>query len=465
MSTPSVSSEGGSPLSVTGLASGLNTSAIISALLAAERQPITRLTNQQEKLQAQQQKLQSIQSSLQSLSFAVSEFSLPSLYDGTQTVSSSEPLRISAATTSGAGVGGYEVEVTQLANSAQRTYTFKSPAAEDTLTIDGRQYKVKAGGEAKELAGAINSDSSATVYAAVLDNETIVLSNRATGATTGEFITVADPGGTITEKAGTAKEGKNAEFKVDGVAGTATSNTVTTAIPGVTLTLEGLTTTGPVTVTVQPPGMSVSTIEGQMQAFVTQYNKTVEAIAKELSTKPLPNPQNASDLAVGSLFGDHDLSSLLNRMRQAMYEPIAGLPAEMSSPADVGLSTGVPSGGASTSQATLEGQLKLDPAKLASAIQSNPAGAKQMLEHWSQNLQGLLTTAAQPGGTIDTRVSGENNQITELKGRIVTMNEMLAVRQKALEQTYAQLEGIISHNTAQSNWLAGQAEQLTKSGL
>jgi len=461
MSSMSVNSTSGSPLSVSGLASGLNTSAIITALLSAEKQPITRLTTQQERLQGEQQTLQGIQSGLQQLEFAVSEFSLPSLFATSQSVTSSEPLRVSAATTAGAGVGGYEVEVKQLANSAQRTYAFTSPAAEDTVTIGGREYSLQAGANAKELAGKINADGSATVYAAVTEGETLVLSSRATGATSGASITVSDPAGALSEKAGTAKEGKNAEFTVDGVAGTSTSNTVTNAIAGVTLTLDGLTTTGPVTINVQAPAVSVSAVEAKVQAFVTLYNSTVAAIQKQLTTKP-PTTQGTAD-ATGSLFGDRELASLLNGMRQTMYEPIAGLPAEMSSPSDVGLGTGLATG--SASQSAVEGQLKLEPAKFATALQANPAGVRLMLQKWSQGLQRIVTQAAEPGGALDTRITGEGAEIREMKTRIGTMNELLAVRQKSLEATYAQLEGIISKNSAQSSWLASQSEQLTKSGL
>src|SRR5271165_201193 len=143
--TGSVSSEGGSPISVTGLASGLNTKAIINALLEVEKLPINHLVGQQEKVNDEATALQTIKSSLLQLTFAASEFTLPSLYEGVQSVTSSEPGRVAASITSGAGVGGYELEVTQLANSAQRTYTFKSPAAEETLTIGGREYKLAAG--------------------------------------------------------------------------------------------------------------------------------------------------------------------------------------------------------------------------------------------------------------------------------------------------------------------------------
>ncbi len=459
MSSLAVSSAAGSPISISGLASGLDTSSIISALMAAEREPVTRLTDAQEKLQGQQKELASIQSSLQQLALAASEFSMPSLFESSQAVTSSEPTRVSAATSSGAGIGGYEVEVTQLANSAQRTFTFTSPAAEDTLTIDGNSFTVKAGESAKELANAINSDSSATVYAAVLEGGTLVLSNRATGNTGTEFIAVADPGATLVEKAGTAKEGKNAEYSVDGVAGTSTSNTVTNAIAGVTLTLGGLTTTGPVTIDVQAPGASVSAVEAQVQSFVKLYNSTVEAIQKQLSTKPITKPTNAGEFGTGTLFGDVELESLLGNMRQSMYEPIAGLAAEMSNPSDVGISTGaVSSGGAS--QASIEGLLTLSTSKLSEAVKTNPAGVQQMLEKWSQGLQSTLESVGGPGGTLEARANGDSAQITQLTGQISTMNEMLLVREKALQATYAELESAISRNTSQANWLTSQEASL-----
>jgi flagellar hook-associated protein 2 len=192
MSTSSlgINSVTGAPITITGLASGLETSKIIAALMGAEREPVTHLTDESQKLQAEQTELQSIQSSLRQLASAISEFSLPSLFEESQAVTSNEPARVSATVTSGAGVGGYEVEVTQLANAAQRTFTFTSPKAEQTLTIEGHEFKLEAGESAKELASAIDTSSGSPVYAAVLEGETLVLSSRATGNTGTEFIKV-----------------------------------------------------------------------------------------------------------------------------------------------------------------------------------------------------------------------------------------------------------------------------------
>ncbi len=205
---------------------------IISALMAVEQQPITHLTHQQEKLAASQHQLQTLQSSLQQLAFSVVRIrpalAVRKLPDG--------HLERTAAGQRGhdqrrrsRGLRGRSHPAGELGPAHLHVREPRPPKTRSRST--GGEYKLAAGASAKELASKINSDGSATVYAAVLDTETIVLSNRTTGATGGEFIAVADPGGTLTEKAGTAKEGKNAEYKVDGVAGTASSNTVTTRSP------------------------------------------------------------------------------------------------------------------------------------------------------------------------------------------------------------------------------------------
>jgi flagellar hook-associated protein 2 len=456
----SVGSSTSSPITISGLASGLETTKIIAALMDAEREPVTHLTDEEAKLAAEQTQLSSIQSSLQQLAFSASEFSLPSLFESAQSVTSSEPQRVSASSSSGAGVGGYEVTVTRLANSSQRSFTFTSPASEQTLTIEGQEFKLKAGESAKELASSINTNSKAPVYAAVLENGTLVLSSRATGSTGSEFIKVS--GAALTEVAGTAKEGRDAEFEVDGVAGTSSSNTITSAIPGVTLTLGGLTPTGPVTIDVEPPGPNASVVEAQVQSFVKLYNSTVEAIQTQLQTKPPTKYESTSEYGTGILFGDVELTGLLDNMRVTMYEPFAGLPTEMSSPFDIGISTGSAGG---SSGASLEGLLTLEPAKLAEAVRANPAGVEKMLQQWSQSLQTQINTVGAPGGALEVRVNGDGTEVTGLASQINSMNEMLAQREKSLQRTYAELESVISRNTTQSDWLTSQEESLNKSGI
>jgi flagellar hook-associated protein 2 len=458
------SSTGGAPISFSGLSSGLNTSEIISALLGVERVPITHLTDEQVALEGQHTQLQSIQSSLTQLTFDAQELGSPVLFNTSQAVTSSEPTRIAASATAGAAVGGYEVSVTQLANSGQRTFTFKSPAAAEKLTIDGKEIEVAAGASIEDLVKAVNSDSTATVYAAAVGTETVVLSTRETGATGAGFIAVSDPGGTLVEQAGLAKEGVNAQFTIDGVAGSSATNKLTSAIPGVTLELKALTaTTGPVTVDVQPPGPSVSAIASQVQAFVTLYNSTIGVINTQLTTKPPASPGSAAELQTGTLFGDFELGNLLNGMRQSIYEPGKELPAGMSSLADIGISTGAPTGNGTPSQSAVEGQLTVNTAQLESAIQANPAGVEKMLQSWSKGFQELVNANAAPGGSMEARITGDTAQTSELSSRIANMNEMLAIRQKTLESEFAAMEKIMAQSQTQSSWLSAQLSSMLAS--
>ena len=456
-STTSFASADGSLFNVSGLASGLNTDEIISKLMSIAHEPVVRMTGEQTKLNAQQQQLQSIQTSLRQLSLAAFELGSPALFDTSQALSCSDPTRIAASASAGAGVGGYEVEVSRLADSAQRTFSFTSPAEEQAITIDERSFTIAAGETAGELADAINSDPTATVYAAAIDAETLVLSDRATGDTGASFIQVSAPGGTLSEVAGSAREGQNAEYTVDGMLGSSASNTLTGAIAGVTLQLKALTTaTGPVTIDVAPPASDKSTIATQVKSFVELYDSTVTAIQTQLSTKPIATAQSATELNTGTLFGDTELSGLLDQLRESIYSPLAGLPASMSSLASIGVSTGAPTGGA-YSQSSVEGHLTIDTATLEAAIEADPAGVKQMLAQWSSAFQALVGAQAEPGGLLEARIDGDAAQSAAIAGRITTMEAMLATRQRALQEQYAALEAAISENKSQSEWLASQA--------
>src|ERR1700761_3409929 len=160
MSTSSVSSSSSSSASsgltltsltgsntqqVTGLASGLDTDQIIQEEMSIYQQPVTNLQNQSSGLTATNKQLTSIQSELQTLSADALAVGDPTLFETTQSVNSSDPTRVSASSSSGAGVGGYQVSVSQLANSAQRTFSFTSPTSDDAISIDGNSYTIKAG--------------------------------------------------------------------------------------------------------------------------------------------------------------------------------------------------------------------------------------------------------------------------------------------------------------------------------
>jgi flagellar hook-associated protein 2 len=443
-------------LQITGLASGLDTNTIVNELMSVASQPMIHLQNEQTGLQALNTQLTSLQTTFSGVATDAEALGSPSLFATQQTVTSGNPAIVSGTTGQGAGVGAYEVSVTQLANSAQRTFNWTSPAAAGQVTIDGHQTSVSAGESIGAFVNSINSDPHATVYAAQTSSGVLVLSNRATGDTGTNFIQVAGASGILAEQTSLAKEGQNALFSVDGQSGSAMSNTVTNAIPGVSLTLGGLTTTsGPVTVTVGSPAANTTAITNAVNQFVKDYNAMIDTVHAQLTQAPV-----AGQPSTGVLYNDQGMQDLLTSMRQSIYSPVGGLTGSLTSLGAIGISTGAASGSSSPSQSAIQGKLTVDPNALAQAVQSDPAGVRSLLQSWSIQFSARVNTDAGPGGTIDSRISGDSSQLAQLSSQISGMQATLGEKQHSLTAEFAQLENSLSTNQSTAAWLTGQIASL-----
>jgi flagellar hook-associated protein 2 len=467
MATSGVSSTGinlsslssGAPLQITGLASGLDTNSIIQELMAIDQQPLTHLQNQQKGIQALNTNLQSLQTALQNLASNAQALASTSLFQNSQTVTSSNSSVVSASTVSnvGAVVGAYQVSVSGLATAAQATYSFTSPTAADTVTVgsgsSSRTYSLSAGATAQDLANAVNADQNGAVWGTVV-NGNIVFSDRTTGSA-GSF-TVSDTSSSLAQLS--SQSGQDARYSIDGGTTwqTSASNTVQNAIPGVNLTFGGLTgTNSSVTVNVGAPSLSTSAIQSAVQGFVTAYNSVLSQVQTQLSQAPI-----SSDPTQGTLYNDPELSDLLSNMRQAMYQSGSGLPVGMASMMDIGVSTGASTGSGTPSQSSISGQLTLNVNTLTQAIQSNPSGVTAVLQSWSNNFAGLVNAVAQPGGSIDSRIQGDSREISFLGSQISTMQSALNDKQTQLQQQFAALEAALSKNQSTASWLTNQINAL-----
>jgi flagellar hook-associated protein 2 len=467
MSTSSVSSSSSSSASsgltltsltgsntqqVTGLASGLDTDQIIQEEMSIYQQPVTNLQNQQSGLTAMNKQLTSIQSELQTLSADALAVGDPTLFETQQSVTSSDPTRVTATSATGAGVGGYQVSISQLANSAQATFGYTSPTTDDNITVNGSGYTIKAGESIQDFVDSINSDQNGSVFAAATNSGTVVFSSRQTGASSA--VAVTDGGGALSPQS--SKPGQDALFSVDGVSGSSASNTVTNAIGGVTLTLTGVTTsTGPITVNVGAPAPNSTNISNAINTFVTQYNKVISDIQTQLQQAP-----SSSDPTQGTLYGDPELQDLLTQMRSTMFSGGSGLPAGASTMDDIGVSTGATTGSGAVSQSALSGDLTLNATALTNMLSSNASGVKSILGSWSSSMVNLVDNASDPGGTIAARIAGDNSQISNLGNQITSMQSALTDKQNFLVQEFAQLEAALSSNQSESSWLTSQIASL-----
>jgi flagellar hook-associated protein 2 len=471
-----------SAMQVTGLASGLDTDAIVNALMAADQEQVTNVTNEQSAVTAQNTELTNIQNALQTVANDAQALGEPSLFTPTQTVTSTDSTLVNATAVGSAGavVGSYQIQVNALASASQRTFSYTSPTSADTVTIDGQQISVKAGESADSLASSINSNSNLDVWATVTQESSnggpaqIVLSSRQTGAPGASgYINVSDTANALTDT-GNDIPGTDAAYTINGETQVqySSSNTITGAslggssqptsgqgatqtIPGITLSLNGLTGPTPVTVNVGSPTVDASSVQSAVQQFITDYNSAVSMIQTQLTQAP-----SSSDPTQGTLYGDADLTQLLSNMRSMMDTTLKDLSSGDDNMLDVGVSTGATTGSGAVSQSALNGDLTLDASTLTSALTSNPNGVQSLLQSWSIQFSSLVNNEAAAGGDITTRIQGNDSQISYYATQISNMNNANTEKQQQLVTEFADMESALSQSQSTSSWLTSQLSSL-----
>ena len=228
---------------------------------------------------------------------------------------------------------------------------------------------VTSGESLQNVADDINGDNNGVAYATVLNGQ-LVLSARQTGdgGTTGNdggnpislSATNSATSATTSLSAVSTVAGQDAKIVLNPNTPGATtvysqSDTVTNAVAGLTLNLQGVTpTNAPITLTTAAPAENTQSIISAIQTFVSDYNGIVSGIQDVINTAPASESDSSqASPYTNNLFGDPELENLLNTMRQTMYTGGAGLPSGMAALSDIGVTTGASTG--SITQQSLQG--------------------------------------------------------------------------------------------------------------
>jgi flagellar hook-associated protein 2 len=473
-----------------GLASGLDTNAIVAQLVALEARPKVRLQQKQAVEEARQSVLRDVQTRLRNLSNTVASLRDPGTWGDVQSVESSDATKVQARRVGGAAAGGYTLQIVSLARAAQLTQgnggggsPIASAAQDDTLHITvgtttpvSIDVAIAAGDSLQTIADKINSAGGSPVYASLL-NGALVLSGKQTGAD--KTITVTDGDGgngydLATELGFTQTQAPaNADFWVGTTHYTdRASNVVTDVMAGVELTLRGTTGTDTVSVVVGAPAANTETVKTKVQAFVDQYNSTVEFIRSKLNEERVVGATTDAERAKGVLRGDAGLTSLLSSLRASVSDVFTGRPAATDQLTEAGVSTGASTGSAAVSQDAIAGKLSLDATKLTERLAAGFDDAKSLFtkvtgsydtEGLAQRLDRYLTPWLSGDGTnapiLSTRISAAADAITRLKDQMSALDARLALRERALRTQFTALEQALQANQTQSAWLSAQLAQ------
>jgi flagellar hook-associated protein 2 len=452
---------------VGGIATGLDTNAIINQLLAIDRAPETLIQQRSTVEQARGAALQSIRTSLQAVQDAAQAMRDPAVWANSQTVTSSNPTAVSAVLTSGAAAGGFQIGVQKLASADQVTQRsgLTTATADDILHIQVgsgtvADVTVTAGDTLSTIASAINSNNNSQVYASVINNQ-LVLSGQVTGGANTISVT---SDGTLASDLGMTQSltASDAQFTVNGQAQTSASNIVSTALAGVTMTLNG-TTANDSTLVVSAPAPSTSKITNSLQSFVTAYNSAVNLIYGYVNQPKVGNPASDADREAGMLQGDPQLLSILSKLRESVSTTMSGGATGSNYLGSVGLSTGKAVGSGTISQASLEGQLTLDTDKLTSALASNFSGVKALFtnatgtyssEGLSQRMDDIINPQAGSNGILASRVTSEQSLVSSYSQQIADIEQRVTMQEANLRAQFTAMETAVAQLQASSSSLS-----------
>ncbi len=204
---------------------------------------------------------------------------------------------------------------------------------------------------------------------------------------------------------------------------TRTSNTISDAIPGVTLTLL---TTGTATI---DSHLDTPTIAQPISAFVDAYNKL------NTTLKQLTNYVGPGDANNGALLGDSTLQSITSQIKSTINSTVSSATGDYNSLNQLGVSfdkTGVMSLDSTKLNAALAGNLT----SVANVFSSTNGVATQLNTKITQYLDSK--------GAISTQQDSLNKTLTQLTTDTAAVNTRLAATQKTLQAQYIAMDTAVS---------------------
>ena len=474
-----------SPVTLTGMASGLDTDSIVSQLMQIESQKVTAVQRRQVVVQQHHDDLNTIKTKLDAFKSAAAALSDAAIWKATQTTASSDTSKLDVSLLGGAGIGGHSIQIDKLASSAQHGFSFQPNPAAGSLTLyygtdptaagaSKVTIQVPANATAADVATAVNANENAPVYAAVVKDGTedrLVFSARKTGKGSDFAVdTSALAGGQMAELTKYQRVGDtlNAQYRVDDdpTVKASESNLVEDAIPGVRLTLKGV-SASPVTVTTTQASIDKDAVTKKITALVDAYNAVVTSARAEITEKSDPKATTTAALQKGTLFGDSGLTSMLGQLKSQMTQVVSGL--GLTGLKDLGIDVPKSTGGA-TSQDAKDGKLTIDAGKLKSALDADWTKVRDLFtgKGATKGVSGLLsdyvTSQTGTNGILSGRMTSDDSSIKDFNDQIAKLNDRMNAEQTRLKAQFAAMETALNQSQTQQAWLTSQIASLPSLG-
>jgi flagellar hook-associated protein 2 len=442
----------------------IDVASLVGQLMTIERKPLVQLEKRETQIQSKLTALGRVKSALDALKSAANALRQTSAFNAAKASATGEAA--TAAVGGTAQLGVYAISVTQLARGQSNASAAFASATADvgsgTLTLksaDGTTVlaTVNVGdtgtGTLTEIRDEINAANIGVRASLVNDGgqTRLVLNSKQTGAANG-FQVEVDVG-----LAGLAftqtQSAQDAQFSINGLALTSSSNTVTDAVEGLTLTLTKAPPAG------SPPGTTVDAeitvardadaVRKSVEDFVKAYNE-VEKLIAEL-TRYDPNTRTAAVLNGESL-----LRQTQNAVRSIVRATMTAPGGDYTRLSEVGLEI-QRDGTLSLNTKKFDEALAADADKVARLFTAT-SGAEDE-QGFAVRLRAQIDAIAGVGGAMASREEGLRASIRALDAQQERLEARLAVIEKRLIAQYSKLDALLSSRQQQSlalgNALAG----------
>ncbi|WP_113716433.1 flagellar filament capping protein FliD [Arthrobacter dokdonensis] len=446
-------------MGIDGLVSGLDTTSIINALIAAEAGPQTLMKTKVTTDTALQTAMQALNTKFAALTTQAAGIAATGGLDFYQASSSSSAVTVSVS--SSARNTALDLTVDKLAASHSVVSAPLTEAPGTTMSFvrpDGTSTEVTAAGTSlDDMAYAINkSDAgiSAVKVAAGTDaNGAAVYRLQLTSTDTGaahqftavfgskaEYDAGTAPALLAAPGAATLRTGQDAQVTL--WAGTAAATSITSAsnsfaelAPGVNVTVNQV-TTDPATVTVTRDAAKVTSTAKDL---VSNVNIVIGSIFTQAAVTTTGT--GAAAAVTGGLFtADSTTGAAKNALFNAVTAPIDG-----NSPATIGINS------------TKNGDFSFDADAFAAAYAKDPAGVEKTLQTIADRVATAAKSVSDPiDGTLSQRINGQQTVIDDLNSQIVDWDSRLATRRASLQAVYTNLEVQLGKMQSQQSWLTSQ---------
>ncbi|MEO8016366.1 MAG: flagellar filament capping protein FliD [Pseudomonadota bacterium] len=456
-------------LTSSGVGSGLDINSLVAQLVAAEKAtPQKQITRQQTSTVTTISALGRLKGAVGSFNTTLTQLKTIDAFSG-RTASSSKPEIFTATASTSAAAGTYDIEVVQIATSAQiKSKEFAGGAGQVvgtgtlTVTVGTKDFQIAVDAAHNTLAGirdSINQASGNTdlVRATIVnatDGAHLVLTGTATGEANSITVAQADGNGGLaslvynpTLTTNYAPDSRLAQDSIVAVAGFAKHSATTTVsdiIDGVSF---ALLKEDPGTIHTLTVANDKGTVTTRIKNFVDQYNSMVSTLASLRSYEPTTK-------VAGPLLGDAMLRGIETDIRRALTNTTSGSTV-FSSLAAIGVTT------------QKDGSLLLDNAKLTTALNDNFDEVAKLFggeNGVATRLSDALTPRLADDAEIDVRSKRLNQKSVELQKQQVALETRMAAVEARYKKQFNALDSLLSKLQSTSSFLTQQLSSISKIG-